>query len=162
MKQPDLSAMDHAAEGGLIRFLLAENAKLKSRITALEVRRTKDSHNSNKPPSSGGLRKPAPKSLCQARDSAAPRAGKKATKAQSWSASPNLIIWSYHPRMFVFRPMVRIPAIVGSDSGIVGTDSGKSAKVPTINRNHCPRSNGMGAHDAPEYARWSIGEASGW
>jgi hypothetical protein len=41
---------------------------------------------------------------------------------------------------------------VGSDSGIVGTDSGKSAKVPTINRNGCPRSNGMGAHDAPEYA----------
>ena len=24
--------------------------------------------------------------------------------------------------------------------------------MPTINRNHCPRSNGIGAHDAPEYA----------
>ncbi|MEY2336529.1 IS66 family transposase [Acidithiobacillus ferrianus] len=34
-----------------------------SRITALEVRLAKDSHNSSKPPSSDGLRKPAPKSL---------------------------------------------------------------------------------------------------
>jgi hypothetical protein len=38
MDQPDLSAMDHSAKDDLIRFLLAENAELKSRITALEVR----------------------------------------------------------------------------------------------------------------------------
>ena len=52
-----LSAMDHAAKDDLIRFLLAENAELKSRITALEVRLANDSHNSSKPPSSDGLRK---------------------------------------------------------------------------------------------------------
>ncbi len=63
MEQLDLSAMDHAAKDDLIRFLLAENAEPKSRITALEVRLAKDSHNSSKPPSSDGLRKPAPKSL---------------------------------------------------------------------------------------------------
>jgi hypothetical protein len=50
-----MSAMNHAAEDALIRFLLAENAELKSRITALEVRRAKDSHDSSKPPSSDGL-----------------------------------------------------------------------------------------------------------
>ena len=38
----DLSAMDHGAKDDPIRFLLAENAELKSRITALEVRLTKD------------------------------------------------------------------------------------------------------------------------
>ena len=37
MDQPDLSIMDHAAEDDLIRFRLAETAKLKSHITALEV-----------------------------------------------------------------------------------------------------------------------------
>ena len=63
MNQPDLSAMDHAAKDELIRFLLAKNAKLKSRITALEVRLAKGSHYSSKPPSSDGLRKPAPTSL---------------------------------------------------------------------------------------------------
>jgi hypothetical protein len=55
--------MDHAAKDDLIRFRLAETAELKSHITALEVRLTKDSHNSSKPPSSDGLRKPAPQSL---------------------------------------------------------------------------------------------------
>ena len=63
MAQPDLSAMDYAAKDDLIRFLLADNAELKSRITALEVRLAKDSHNSSKLSSSDGLRKPAPKSL---------------------------------------------------------------------------------------------------
>ncbi|MEY2334212.1 DUF6444 domain-containing protein [Acidithiobacillus ferrianus] len=65
MDQPDLSAMDHAAKDDLIRFLLAEITELKSRITALETRLAKDSHHSSKPPSSDGLRKPAPKSLRQ-------------------------------------------------------------------------------------------------
>ncbi|MBU2762882.1 IS66 family transposase [Acidithiobacillus caldus] len=78
MEQPDLSAMDHAAKDDLIRFLLAENAELKSRITALEVRLAKDSHNSSKPPSSDGLRKPAPKSLRQAGQH--PKGGQKGHK----------------------------------------------------------------------------------
>ncbi|MBU2731687.1 MULTISPECIES: DUF6444 domain-containing protein [Acidithiobacillus] len=63
MNQPDLSAMDHAAKVDLIRFLFAENAELKSRIAVLGVRLAKDSHNSSKPPSSDGLRKPAAKSF---------------------------------------------------------------------------------------------------
>jgi hypothetical protein len=60
MEQSDLSAMDHAAKDDLIRFLLAVNAELKSRITALEVRLAKDSHNPSKSPSSDGLSKPEP------------------------------------------------------------------------------------------------------
>jgi BMFP domain-containing protein YqiC len=47
--------MNHATEDALIRFLLAESAELKSRITALEARLAKDSHNSSKQPSSDGL-----------------------------------------------------------------------------------------------------------
>ncbi len=78
MDLPDLSAMDHAAKDDLIRFLLAENAELKSRITALEVRLSKDSHNSSKPPSSDGLCKPAPKSLRQA--GRHPKGGQKGHK----------------------------------------------------------------------------------
>ncbi|MBU2768657.1 IS66 family transposase, partial [Acidithiobacillus ferrivorans] len=81
MDQPDLSAMDHAAKDDLIRFLLAEIAELKSRITALEVRLAKDSHNSSKPPSSDGLRKPAPKSLRQAGQH--PKGGQKGHKGSS-------------------------------------------------------------------------------
>ncbi|MHB1494107.1 MAG: hypothetical protein ACYCUY_01465 [Acidithiobacillus sp.] len=49
MLQPDLSAMDHAAKDDLIRFLLAEIDELKSRVTALEVRLAKESHNSSYP-----------------------------------------------------------------------------------------------------------------
>ncbi|MBN6743023.1 IS66 family transposase zinc-finger binding domain-containing protein, partial [Acidithiobacillus sp. MC6.1] len=81
MEQPDLSAMDHAAKDDLIRFLLAEIAELKSRITALEVRLAKDSHNSSKPPSSDGLRKPAPKSLRQAGQR--PKGGQKGHKGSA-------------------------------------------------------------------------------
>ena len=81
MNQPNLSAMDPAAKDDLIRFLLAENAELKSRITALEVRLAKDSHNSSKPPSSDGLRKPAPKSLRQAGQR--PKGGQKGHKGSA-------------------------------------------------------------------------------
>ena len=81
MEQPDLSAMDHAAKDDLIRFLLAEIAELKSRITALEVRLAKDSHNSSKPPSSDGLGKPAPKSLRQAGQH--PKGGQKGHKGSA-------------------------------------------------------------------------------
>jgi SAM-dependent methyltransferase len=42
MNQSDMSAMDYATKDDLFRFLLAENAELKSRITALEVRLAKD------------------------------------------------------------------------------------------------------------------------
>ena len=79
MAQPDLSAMDYAAKDDLIRFLLADNAELKSRITALEVRLAKDSHNSSKLSSSDGLRKPAPKSLRQAGQH--PKGGQKGHKS---------------------------------------------------------------------------------
>ena len=79
--QSDLSAMDHAAKDDLIRFLLAENAELKSRITALEVRLAKDSHNSSKPPSSDGLSKPAPNSLRQAGQR--PKGGQKGHKGSA-------------------------------------------------------------------------------
>ena len=81
MDQPNLSAMDHAAKDDLIRFLLAENAELKSRITALEVRLAKDSHNSSKPRSSDGLRKPAPKSLRQVGQR--PKGGQKGHKGSA-------------------------------------------------------------------------------
>ena len=65
MEQPDLSAMDHTVKDDLIRFLLAEYAELKSRITALEMHLAKDSRSSSEQPSSNGLRKPAPKSQRQ-------------------------------------------------------------------------------------------------
>ena len=92
MEQPDLSAMDHAAKDDLIRFLLAEIAELKSRITALEVRLAKDSHNSSKPPSSDGLRKPAPKSLRQAGQH--PKGGQKGHKGSALErvAEPDQVI----------------------------------------------------------------------
>ena len=92
MEQPDLSAMDHAAKDDLIRFLLAEIAELKSRITALEVRLAKDSHNSSKPPSSDGLRKPVPKSLRQAGQH--PKGGQKGHKGSALErvAEPDQVI----------------------------------------------------------------------
>ena len=92
MEQPDLSAMDHAAKDDLIRFLLAEIAELKSRITALEVRLAKDSHNSSKPPSSDGLRKPAPKSLRQVGQH--PKGGQKGHKGSALErvAEPDQVI----------------------------------------------------------------------
>ncbi|MHB8445182.1 MAG: IS66 family transposase [Acidithiobacillus ferrivorans] len=101
MEQLDLSAMDHAAKDDLIRFLLAENAELKSRITAFEVRLAKDSHNSSKPPSSDGLRKPAPKSLRQAGQR--PKGGQKGHKGSALErvAEPDQVI--IHP----------LPAICG-------------------------------------------------
>ena len=78
MEQPDLSAIDHAAKDDLIRFLLVEIAELKSNKTALEVRLAKNSHNSNKPPSSDGPHKPTPKSLRQAGQR--PKGGQKGHK----------------------------------------------------------------------------------
>ena len=40
---------------------------------------------------------------------------------------------------------------VNSDSGIVNTDSGKSRKVFTLNRNGRSRSAGTGVHVEPEW-----------
>ncbi|MDR7927330.1 transposase [Acidithiobacillus thiooxidans] len=81
MDQPDLSAMEHVANHDLIRFLLAKNAEMKSRITALEVHLAKDCHNSIKLTSSDGLRKPAPKSLSHVGQ--CPKDGQKEYKGPS-------------------------------------------------------------------------------
>jgi hypothetical protein len=43
--------------------LKAENAVLRDKVQALEELIAKDSHNSSKPPSTDGFKKPAPKSL---------------------------------------------------------------------------------------------------
>lgn len=88
MEQPDLSAIDHATRDDLIRFLFAENAELKSRIATLENR-----HNSNKPPSSDGLRKPSLKSLRQAGQR--PKGGQKGSGLEEQVAIPDHVV--IHP-----------------------------------------------------------------
>jgi hypothetical protein len=70
---PDLTQLSHAQKDELIRMLrplqqqvqdlMAQMAAMQDRITQLEGRLAKNSKNSSKPPSSDGLRKPAPKSL---------------------------------------------------------------------------------------------------
>ncbi|WP_408629739.1 DUF6444 domain-containing protein [Acidithiobacillus ferriphilus] len=67
MELPALNMMNHATnKDDLIRFLLAEEAELKSRIVAIEVCLAKDSYNSSRPPYSDGLCKHIPKSLYRA------------------------------------------------------------------------------------------------
>ena len=67
---PDLSQLSHAQKDELIvalftqaQALLSNDALLHQRIELLEARVGLNSRNSSKPPSSDGLRKPAPKSL---------------------------------------------------------------------------------------------------
>ena len=67
---PDLSQLSHAQKDELIvalftqaQALLSNDALLHQRIELLEARLGLNSRNSSKPPSSDGLRKPAPKSL---------------------------------------------------------------------------------------------------
>ena len=67
---PDLSQLSHAQKDELImalfaqvQALLSNQALLHQRIEQLEARLGLNSTNSSKPPSSDGLRKPAPKSL---------------------------------------------------------------------------------------------------
>ena len=61
--QPDLSSLSHEQKDELIAALFAQQAVLLERIKALEARLALNSTNSSRPPSSDGLRKPAPKSL---------------------------------------------------------------------------------------------------
>ena len=60
---PDLSSLSHEQKDELIVTLFAQQAVLLERIKALEARLALNSTNSSRPPSSDGLRKPAPKSL---------------------------------------------------------------------------------------------------
>ena len=70
---PDLTQLGHAQKDALIRMLwplqqqvqdlMAQMVVMQDRIKQLEGRLAKNSKNSSKPPSSDGLRKPAPKSL---------------------------------------------------------------------------------------------------
>ena len=67
--------------------LLALVEQLRQRVAELEARLNKDSHNSNKPPSSDSpFKKPPPRSQRQS----ASRAGSRATRAPraSWSKTP--------------------------------------------------------------------------
>ena len=71
--QPDLSQLSHAQKDELIKMLwplqqqvqdlMAQMLVMQDRIKYLEGRLALNSKNSSKPPSSDGLRKPAPKSL---------------------------------------------------------------------------------------------------
>lgn len=57
---PDLSSLSHEEKDGLIRMLFPLIEKVRQltvRVEELEVRLSKDSHNSSKPPSSDGLSK---------------------------------------------------------------------------------------------------------
>ena len=60
---PDLRSLSHEQKDELIIALLAQQGVLLERIKALEARLALNSTNSSRPPSSDGLRKPAPKSL---------------------------------------------------------------------------------------------------
>ena len=62
---PDLSQLSHPEKDALIHALWAMVVKLEGRVKVLEDRLALSSRNSSKPPSSDGLRKPAPKSLRQ-------------------------------------------------------------------------------------------------
>ena len=60
---PDLSSLSHKQKDELIVALFGQQGVLLERIKALEARLSLNSSNSSRPPSSDGLRKPAPKSL---------------------------------------------------------------------------------------------------
>jgi transposase len=59
MPRPDLSPLSEAEKDALIVKLLETIEQLEARIRELEDQLGKDSHNSSKPPSSDGVKKPA-------------------------------------------------------------------------------------------------------
>ena len=67
---PDLSQLSHSQKDDLIRLLWSmiqsqakQTAALQLQVADMQSRLNKNSHNSSKPPSSDGLKIPAPKSL---------------------------------------------------------------------------------------------------
>jgi len=58
MQRPDLSTLREAEKDALINKLFDIIEQLEGRIAELESQLGKDSHNSSKPPSSDGLKKP--------------------------------------------------------------------------------------------------------
>ena len=66
LSEAEIRATYHQGEDAIVDLILSMNQSilvLSQRVQILEDRLSKDSHNSNKPPSSDGLKKPAPKSL---------------------------------------------------------------------------------------------------
>ena len=63
MEREQLETLDKASLVELILVLQQEMATQRRLLEALRAQMSKDSHNSSKPPSSDGLKKPAPRSL---------------------------------------------------------------------------------------------------
>lgn len=122
----DLSKLSHAEKDALILSLFATIEELKATVAALEAKLAANSGNSNRPPSSDGLRKGPPKP-----HSLRGKSGKKSGgqpghpgKHLAWSENPNQIIVHAtpsrcdacqsplpEPRLGAARQIVDLPAI---------------------------------------------------